>query len=174
MKIAVSASQPSLDAPVDPRFGRCAYFILVDPDTWEFEAVENPAVMAAGGAGIQAGQLVAGKGAQVILTGNVGPNAYQTLSAAGLAVITGVTGTVREAVERYRSGQLQSVAGPTVAAHAGVGNVPPAGTPPAGGAGMGRGMGMGRGGGRGWGRGRGRRNAAAAGKPGKEGFLNAE
>lgn len=53
MKIAVSAGQPSLDAPVDPRFGRCAYFIIVDPETWEFEAVENPAIMAPGGPGFR-------------------------------------------------------------------------------------------------------------------------
>ena len=105
MKIAVSASQPLLDAAVDPRFGRCAYFVIVDPDTWEFEALENPAATAAGGAGIQAGQLLAKRGAEVVLTGNVGPNAQQTLSAAGLKIVTGVAGSVKGAVERYQAGR---------------------------------------------------------------------
>lgn len=80
----------------------------------------------------------------------MGPNAYQTLSAAGLTIITGVTGTIREAVERYRSGQLQAVAGPMVAAHTGAGGAPPAGTSqapgPGGGRGRGRGWGWGGGG----------------------------
>ena len=70
MKIAISASGPSLDAEVDPRFGRCQYLIIVDPDTMEFEAVENSNAMAAGGAGIATGQMIAEKGVNVVLTGN--------------------------------------------------------------------------------------------------------
>ena len=114
MKIAVSSMGPELNAQVDPRFGRCQYFIIVDSDTLEFEAIENPNINAMGGAGIQSGQMMADRGVQVILTGNVGPNAFQTLSAAGLQIITGVTGTVREAIQRFNSGQLQPVSGATV------------------------------------------------------------
>ena len=168
MKIAVSARQPALDAPVDPRFGRCAYFVIVDSDTGEYEALENSAAMAAGGAGIQAGQMVANQGAEVVLTGHLGPNAFQTLSAAGLNLVTGVTGTVQEAVAQYQSGQFQTTDGPTVADRAGMGGAPNPEAPTApvtvgrGQGGQGRGMGLGRGrrsgmgGGRGGGRGQGR------------------
>jgi hypothetical protein len=77
MKIAVSASSPALESPVDPRFGRCLYFLIVDPETMEFEAVENPYVSASGGAGIQAAQLVIQKNVEAVLTGSCGPNAFQ-------------------------------------------------------------------------------------------------
>jgi len=89
MKVAISATAPRLDAEVDPRFGRCSYFVVIDPETMEFEALENSNAMAAGGVGITTAQMVANKGVQLILTGNCGPNAYQTLSAAGVQVITG-------------------------------------------------------------------------------------
>jgi predicted Fe-Mo cluster-binding NifX family protein len=135
MKIAVSATGPSLDAEVDPRFGRCAYFAVGDPDTMEFEFIENTSVMSGSGAGISSAQNVAGMGAQAVLTGNCGPNAYQTLSAAGVQVITGVSGTVKEAVEGYKAGRFQATAGPTASAHSGMGGGM--------GRGMGRGMGMG-------------------------------
>ncbi|MBE0479570.1 MAG: NifB/NifX family molybdenum-iron cluster-binding protein [Dehalococcoidia bacterium] len=120
MRIAVSAEGPGLDSPVDPRFGRCRCLILVDPDTGEFEAVENTGQAATGGAGIATAQLVAGKEVVAVLTGNCGPNAYRTLQAAGIEVITGVSGTVREAIEKYRTGGLQASSGPSVQAHAGM------------------------------------------------------
>ncbi|MDD5591189.1 MAG: NifB/NifX family molybdenum-iron cluster-binding protein [Dehalococcoidales bacterium] len=143
MKIAISATAPNLDAEVEPRFGRCPYFIIVDPDTMQFEAVENSNVMASGGAGIASGQMIAGKEVSAVLTGNCGPNAYQVLSAAGIKIITGVSGKVRDAVSAYQSGQMQNTSQPTVAAHFG----------------MGAGSGSGRGGGIGRGKGRGMREA---------------
>ena len=73
MKIAISATSPTLDAEVDPRFGRCQYFIIADPNTMEFEAVDNSSAMAAGGAGISAGQMIAGKGVQAVLTATAAP-----------------------------------------------------------------------------------------------------
>jgi len=114
MKVCISASANSLDAPVDPRFGRCPYFIIVDLETMQFEAIPNPASNAVGGAGIQAAQIVASKGAKVVITGNVGPNAFQALSAAGIKIITGAYGTVREVVEKYRRGELKETNAPTV------------------------------------------------------------
>ena len=135
MKIAVSATAPGLDAEVDPRFGRCQYFIIVDPQSMEFEAVDNSNAMAAGGAGISTAQMIAGKGVGVVLTGNCGPNAYQTLSAAGVQVITGVSGVIKDAVEAYKAGRFQANAQPSVGAHYGMGT----------GSGMGMGRGMGRG-----------------------------
>jgi len=121
MKIAVSSTGPSLDADIDPRFGRCQHFIIVDPQTQDFEAIENTNIAASGGAGIASAQTVAGKEVEAVLTGNCGPNAYQTLSAAGIQVITGVTGTVRDAVDLYNKGQLQPDKQPSVGAHFGTG-----------------------------------------------------
>lgn len=148
MKIAISASNPDLSSPVDPRLGRCPFFIFIDPETMEFEAVENPNVASASGAGIQTAQFIANKGAKTVLTGSCGPNAFQTLQAAGVEVIVGVTGTVEEAAQQYKSGQFQATAQPNVPPHSGMGM----------GGGMGRGMGggMGRGMGRGMGGGMGR------------------
>jgi len=108
MRIAVTSTGPTLDSPVDYRFGRCAYFIVVDTDTMEFQAHPNPAVNAPGGAGTLAAQFVASLGVSHVLTGEVGPNAYPALMAAGITPITGVSGTVRDAVEAFKSGRLQT------------------------------------------------------------------
>ena len=120
MMIAVTASGPGLDAQVDPRFGRCANFVLVDSETMETEEAENENVSVGGGAGIQSAQLVTNKGATVVLTGNCGPNAFRTLQAAGIEVIVGVTGTVREAIEKYKAGGFSTTEGPNVDAKFGV------------------------------------------------------
>jgi len=145
MKIAVTASGASLDAQVDPRFGRCPYFLVIDTDNLDFEAVENANVALGGGAGIQSAQLMAEKDVQFILTGNCGPNAYQKLSAAGIQTVVGCSGLIRDAVERFKSGGLNAAGQPNVASHFGMGM----------GRGGGGGMGRGRGGGRGMGMGRG-------------------
>ena len=121
MKICVTASSGSLDAPVDPRFGRCQYFVIVYSDTMDFEAMPNMGIDTMGGAGIKAAQTVANKGVEVVITGHVGPNAFQTLSAAGIKVITGAFGTVRDVIEMYKSGQLKATSGATVGEHFGMG-----------------------------------------------------
>ena len=121
MKICVTSQGDNLDAQVDPRFGRCKYFIIVKTDTLEFEAVKNPNMDAVGGAGIQLGQLMANKSIKVVLTGNVGPNAFQTLQAAGINVIVGVSGTIKEAIEKYKSGELKPVEAPSVGSKFGMG-----------------------------------------------------
>ena len=145
MKIAVSAVSPNLDAEVEPRFGRCQYFVIVDPQNMEFEGLENPNIAAMGGAGIGTAQMIANKGAEVILTGNCGPNAYQTLTAAGVQVITGVTGRIRDAIEAYKAGRFQPDAQPSVASHFGAGATSGMGMGTGRGMGMGRGMGIGTG-----------------------------
>ena len=113
MKVAVSATSGSLEAQVDPRFGRCSYFVIVDTNTMNFESIQNMAAGAMGGAGIQAAQLVLSKGVQAVITGNVGPNAYQVLRSAGIKIYAGASGTIKEAVENFKAGRLQESTGPT-------------------------------------------------------------
>ena len=136
MKVAVSSTGEDLKAPVDPRFGRCAFFLLVDTESMDFEALANEGTSSVGGAGIAAAQQVADKGAEAVITGDVGPNAMGTLTAAGMKVITGASGTVEEAVKGFLKGDLTEATGATVVGHHGMGG--------GGGGGMGRGMGGGR------------------------------
>ncbi len=174
MRIAVTAVEPHLDAEVDPRFGRCPYFVVVETDNMSFEPIDNENQSLGQGAGIQSASLLAARGIQFVLTGNCGPNAHQTLTAANIGVVVGCSGTVRGVVEQFAAGQLQPVDTPNVPGHSGMSAgestisgpapLPPATTPNTGrgsgrgmGEGQGRGMGRGRrgGGGRGMGRGRG-------------------
>ena len=148
MKIAVSASGPELSGPVDPRFGRCTFFLFIDPETMQYEAIENPNITSSSGAGIQSAQLVSERGANVLLTGSCGPNAFQTLQAAGVKVVVGVMGTIQDAVQQFKSGKLQPTTQPNVSSHSGM--------QMGGGSYLGPGLGMGRGMGRGMGGGMGR------------------
>jgi len=117
MKLAITATGDRLDSDIDPRFGRCQYFIFVDPDTMDFIAVQNSAT--AGGAGIAAGQIVVLHKAQAVLTGDCGPNAYQVLSAAGIEVCTGVTGKVKDAIADYKAGKFKAIGQASVEPHHG-------------------------------------------------------
>jgi predicted Fe-Mo cluster-binding NifX family protein len=118
MKVAVTATGPDLDSQVDPRFGRCQYLVIVDPESMQFEALVNSGAVAQG-AGIATGQLIASNGVKVVLTGDRGPNAHQVLSAANIKVVTGVSGSVRDAINKYKSGQLKPSSEPDVPAHYG-------------------------------------------------------
>lgn len=137
MKIALTSQGSDLSSLIDPRFGRCSHFVFFDTETEAVESVENPHLNAMGGAGIQAAQFVANQGAEAILTGFCGPNAFQTLHAAGVQIFTGISGTVKAAIERFKKGELAATQSPTVEAHFGMGG--------GGGMGRGRGRGMGRG-----------------------------
>ena len=148
MKVAVSSSGNDLDSQIDPRFGRCACFLIVETDDMHFDSFDNENIALGGGAGIQSAQFVASKGAEAVITGNCGPNAVRTLSAAGIELFVGQTGTVREAVDRYKRGDLRPATDANVPDHYGMGTGR--------GGGMGRGMGTGRGGGMGRGMGKGR------------------
>lgn len=107
MKIIVTSHGVGADSPVDPQFGRAKYFVLMDTQTGEYAGYDNaPNLNALQGAGIQAAQTAARLGAEVVVTGHVGPKAFATLQAAGIAVYTGASGTVRQAVERLSAGQL--------------------------------------------------------------------
>ena len=194
MKIAVTSTGPSLDNDVETRFGRCAYFFIIDPDTMEFEAIENPNIALGGGAGIQSAQLMSEKGVTMVLTGNCGPNAFNVFGQAGVQVIVGVNGNIRNAVEQFKADAFVPADTPNVQSHFGVslekqtdqmfsgsGN-PGMGNPGivmsrgdgrghgmGGGRGMGRGSGMGRGMGRGMGIGR---RAPISGSPASQSQLD--
>jgi predicted Fe-Mo cluster-binding NifX family protein len=120
MKIAVSCSGTDQSARVDPRFGRCHYFLIIDTESGESEAVANSAQTSGGGAGPQAAQTVADQGAHTVLTGNVGPNAMRALQAADIEVVTGVGGTVSEALEAFREGRYSATESPTAEPHFGM------------------------------------------------------
>ena len=121
MKIAISSMGKDLDSQIDPRFGRCQYFVFVDPETMEFEAFENEGLMVSGGAGVQAAQLVVQKGAKALITGNLGPNAASALSASGIKVHLVAGGSVKEVTEAFKAGKLREVSGSTVPPHFGMG-----------------------------------------------------
>jgi len=120
MKIAITSRGSDLKAEIDPRFGRGAYFILIETDTGEFEAIENTGALGMGGVGIQSGQMMADKGVKVVLTGSCGPNAFQTLQAAGIKVITGASGTVQETIDKFKSGKLKEISKADASAHSGM------------------------------------------------------
>jgi predicted Fe-Mo cluster-binding NifX family protein len=103
MKIAVTSTGPTLDDTIETRFGRCAYFLVVDPDTWEFESTPNLNLTLRGGAEPQPAQFMANKGVSVVFTGHCGPNVLRTLGGAGIRVITGATGQVRQIVALCRA-----------------------------------------------------------------------
>jgi predicted Fe-Mo cluster-binding NifX family protein len=109
MKIAVSSTGQTLDDAVEARFGRCPYFLIVNPATLEFEVIANANAELGGGAGIQSAQLIATKGTSVVLTGSCGPNALKVFEKAGIIVVTGVTGSVSQVVQQFTAGSLKSV-----------------------------------------------------------------
>ena len=119
MKICITSQGNDLEAQVDPRFGRCQYFVIADTDTDETDILENSNKDGMGGVGVQSGQLMAEKQVKAVLTGNVGPNAFQTLQAGGIEVITGVSGKIKEAIEKYKKGEFKSTQGPSVDSHFG-------------------------------------------------------
>lgn len=118
MKVAVTSSGKDLDSAVDPRFGRAAYFLIVDADTLEFEVVDNSDnINAFKGAGIQAAVTISKKGAEVLLTGYCGPNAFKTLAAANIKVVNDMSGTVREAVTAFKEGNVSFSNSPNADGH---------------------------------------------------------
>ncbi len=120
MKICVTSVSGNLDAQVDPRFGRCQYFMIIDSESMQFEPIPNLALTSGSGAGIQAAQTIAIKNVKVLITGNVGPKAFQALSAAGINIITGASGKVRSVIEKYKKGLFSETKAPTVGEHFGM------------------------------------------------------
>ena len=151
MKLAITSTGKELDSNLDPRFGRAAYFLIVETDSMSCEVFDNDNAALSGGAGIQSAQLIAAQGAKALITGHCGPNAMQTLTAAGVQVYVGQAGTVQSLVDKFKNGQLTPTTEANASAHAGTG-----------GKGLGPGQGMGRGRGMG-GRGMGGRGTGGGG-----------
>ena len=120
MKIAVSATDKNLEANVDQRFGRCKYFLMVNTESMNYEAVSNENSIASGGAGIKAAETVVNNGAEILITGNIGPNAHRTLSAGGVKIYTGAKGTVKDAIKSYKNNELDETENPNVKSHHGM------------------------------------------------------
>jgi predicted Fe-Mo cluster-binding NifX family protein len=118
MKLAITSSGKTLESQVDPRFGRAAYFIIADDGTGTIEAYDNAqSLNASQGAGIQAAETVSRLGAEAVITGHCGPKAFRALRAAGIQVVVGAQGTVREAIERFRKGEIKPTEAPDVEGH---------------------------------------------------------
>jgi predicted Fe-Mo cluster-binding NifX family protein len=119
MKIAISSTGKTSESMIDPRFGRCQYFIYADTETLGFETVDNPGLTVSEGAGIATAQAIANRGVEAVLTGSCGPNAYQVLNAAGIKVVTGVAGKIKDAIEGYKLGKFETSSQPNVPGHLG-------------------------------------------------------
>lgn len=120
IRLAVSATGESMDSPMDPRFGRCSYFVVVDADG-SHKAVRNTGQALGNGAGIQAAQQIVDMGVGAVITGDVGPNAFRVLSAGNVRMYVGGSGTVASALEAYRRGDLRQTASSTSPGHHGQG-----------------------------------------------------
>lgn len=105
MKICVTSQGNNLDAQVDQRFGRCQYFVVVDSETMQFKAIENKGVNERGGAGVRSAQFLINEGVEVLITGDVGPNAAQALASSEIKIITGTSGTIKEVLEKFKKGE---------------------------------------------------------------------
>ncbi len=121
MKVIVSSQGENLDSALSAVFGRCPTFVLVDTETMAAEAIANPAMSQSGGAGVQAAQFAVSHGAEAVLTGNLGPKAFQVLQAADVPAYLATQSTVGQAVEAFKAGQLPAMEAANVEAHAGMG-----------------------------------------------------
>jgi predicted Fe-Mo cluster-binding NifX family protein len=120
MKLAISISGNKLDSTFDPRFGRAAAFCLVNSETGEWTTHENPALSASGGAGVQAAQFIAKLGAQAVISGAYGPNAFDALSPAGIEMYIVPADeilTATDVLALFKAGKLDKAATATHAGH---------------------------------------------------------
>jgi predicted Fe-Mo cluster-binding NifX family protein len=120
MKIAITSQGKEKNSQLDPRFGRCSYILIYNIETDQFELLENTSQQLEGGAGIQTAQKLAENKVQAVITGHIGPNAFKTLSAAGIAVYSGNAGAVDELIDKYKNDRLQPISDATVEAHHGM------------------------------------------------------
>lgn len=118
MKIAITAMEGTLQSQIDPRFGRGSFFIIYDTDNDTHQMIDNlQDLNAVHGAGIQAAEIIIRHGANALVTGNCGPNAFRVLEAVGVKVYTGFSGTVFEAVNAVKKGELTGASSANVEGH---------------------------------------------------------
>jgi predicted Fe-Mo cluster-binding NifX family protein len=114
MKIIITTVSPTIESEVDPRFGRGAYLLVVDPDTLEWQTHPNPGASASGGAGIQAAQFVTEHKADAVISGDFGPHAFEALHAAAVPMyLFGNSRTAQDVIARFKAGQLEQVGAAT-------------------------------------------------------------
>jgi len=112
LKICITSTGQDLSSPMSPRFGRCPYFLIVDAETQEVGVLENKGVQATRGAGVSAAQIIANSGCEVVITGNVGPNAFHVLNAAGIKIFVDASGkSCEQALKDYNDGDLEEAVG---------------------------------------------------------------
>jgi predicted Fe-Mo cluster-binding NifX family protein len=110
MKIILTSSSDSIEANIDPRFGRAAYFLEIDTQNLDLTAHPNPAAGSGGGAGVRAAQFVSEKSPDAVISGNFGPNAFQTIQAAGIPMyLYGTCQTIRQAIDSFNAGELEKI-----------------------------------------------------------------
>ena len=121
MKVCISSTGITLDSNVDPRFGRCAFFIIYNTDSDTFEYYENDSRNAMGGAGIQAAQKALENKIDAVISGNIGPNAFKVFNTSAIKIYTGVSGSIRNAIAQLKNNELNQAAAPNVQSHYGMG-----------------------------------------------------
>ncbi len=121
MKLAITGGIPQIETQLERRFGRCAYFIVVDTETRAWEAFPNPAADARGGAGTQAAQFLANQRVEAVVSGHFGPNAFAALDAASIHMYSAQEGQVETLVDDFLAERLVRVTGSTGPAHHGGG-----------------------------------------------------
>ena len=120
MKVAITAKTNSIESEIDTRFGRCGYFLIIDTDNLDFRSINNSSAMASGGAGIKAAQTIANTGVKVVITDNIGPNAFETLKAADIKIYKVDNGTIKDVIAKYKNGELEEIKSASVGNHFGM------------------------------------------------------
>jgi len=120
MKVCISSTGITLDSNVDPRFGRCAYFIIYDTSTDTFEYYKNESRDAMGGAGIKAAQKALENKVDTVISGSIGPNAFKVFQSSQIKIYTGVSGSIRSAIAQLKNNELTQAAVPNVQSHYGM------------------------------------------------------
>jgi predicted Fe-Mo cluster-binding NifX family protein len=113
MKIAITAGEPGLETTLEPRFGRCDYFLIVDTESQKWESMQNPAAEAMGGAGPQAAQFLADQDVEAVISGEFGPNAYSALEAAGIRMFRAQIEGTSALMKKFKADQLEHISAPT-------------------------------------------------------------
>ncbi|RJP66180.1 MAG: hypothetical protein C4539_11745 [Ignavibacteriales bacterium] len=108
MIIAVTSIENNLDSLVCPQFGRANFFLIINLQTLEFQAIPNPNVNVVDGAGIHSAQLLIKEEIKAVFTGRVGMNAFRILDSAGILVYENVEGTVRVVIDKLKLGMLKA------------------------------------------------------------------